>query len=103
MITEKDFFGFPYFEYGEAFYGSNGDYRYRLAREPLENIHFTPVDKRGPATLRAVWWKGKFCYAKTPEEERVIKDFDFSEEGMKSAIRWLSDSCPDAGEAKNQE
>ncbi len=103
MITKDDFFGFPYFEYGEAFFGSSGSYRYRMAREPLANVHFTPPDKRGEASLRAIWWKGIYSYAATDPEEMHIKDFPFTEEGMTEAIEWLSSECTEDTEETQAE
>ena len=50
-IERKEFFNLMHYEYGEAYFGSYKGMRYRLAREPLENVKFVPVDQRGPATL----------------------------------------------------
>ena len=36
-------------------------------------------------------WKGPYCYAHTPEEERTVKMFPFSVEGQDEAIKWLND------------
>lgn len=90
QISRKDLFPLIHYEYGEAYYGSCGKLRYRIAREPLENVHFTPPDKRGEACLRAVVWQGPFGYAATAEEGKTSRDFPFSEEGMQQAVEWLN-------------
>lgn len=90
-INREELFPFIHYEYGEAYYGSCGQLRYRIAREPLENVHFTPPDKRGEATLRAVVWQGPFGYAATAADRKTVRDFPFSEEGMQQAVEWLND------------
>lgn len=93
MIRRGDLFPFVHYEYGEAYYGSCGGMRYRIAREPLENVHFTPPDRRGEASLRAVVWPGPYGYSATEEEKKTVRDFPFSEEGMIAAAAWLNDQC----------
>ena len=88
-IRREDLFPFVHYEYGEAYYGSCRGLRFRIAREPLESVHFTPADKRGQATLRVVLWPGPFGYAATAEENKTVQDFPFSEEGLQQAAAWL--------------
>ena len=47
MIQNYDVLQIGFYEYGQCFTGSDTGMRYRIAREPLENVHFTPMDKRG--------------------------------------------------------
>ena len=47
-ISREELFPFVHYEYGEAYYGSCKGLRYRIAREPLQNVHFTPVPRRMP-------------------------------------------------------
>ena len=69
MLIEKNtFFNLMHYEYGEAFFGSFKGMRYRLAREPLENVKFVPVDKRGPATLMATVWPEPYSYGMTDKK-----------------------------------
>lgn len=89
-ITREELFPFVHYEYGEAYYGSCGELRYRIGREPLANVHFTPADKRGEATLRAVSWRGPLGYAATPQDRKTVRDFPFSEEGLQQAADWLN-------------
>lgn len=88
-ITRGELFPFVHYEYGEAYYGSCGSLRYRIAREPLENVHFTPPDKRSEAVLRVVAWPGPYGYAATDASRKTVKDFPFSEEGLEEAAVWL--------------
>ncbi len=91
MIEEKDFYSLLFYEYGEAYLGSADGMRFRLAREPLENVHYTPPDKRGEACLRASVWRGPLAYARTPEEEITSRDFPFTEEGLSLAAAWIEE------------
>lgn len=88
-VKREDIFTIRYFDYGEAFTGSNENVRYRIAREPLENIFFTP-EKRAEGKLVATVYKDAYCYEKTPEDERIAKAFEHSEEGLVEAIDWIN-------------
>lgn len=89
-ITVKDLFSLTHYEYGEAYYGSYHGMRFRIAREPLENVHFTPPDKRGEATLRVVVWPEPKGYKSVPEQEKTIEDFPVTEEGLQQAADYLN-------------
>lgn len=87
--VRKDLYGILYYLYGEANYGSYKGLRFRVARNPLEHVFYVPVEKRGPATLRVITWTGPFSFASTPEEEKTIRDFEFSAEGIGQAAAWI--------------
>lgn len=80
-----------HYEYGEAFFGSYQGMRYRLAREPLENVKFVPVDKRGPATLMASVWPEPYSYAKTDKCLITSENFEITQEGFESAVAWINE------------
>lgn len=82
-------FPFVHYEYGEAYFGSLGGLRFRIAREPLENVHFAPAEKKADAVLRATVWPEPLGYAATPREQRTEKDFPFTEEGLQQAAEWI--------------
>lgn len=88
-ISRAELFPFVHYEYGEAYYGSCGNMRYRIAREPLQNVHYTPSDKRGEASLRVVVWNGPYGYSATDDALKTEKLFSFSEEGLQQAAEWL--------------
>lgn len=90
-IDPEALYSITYYEYGEAYYGSCGPIRFRVAREPLINVHFTAPDKRGECSLRAAVWPGPFSWAATPDEEKEYRDFPFTEEGLSEAAAWLND------------
>ena len=61
-IELKDFFAFTHYEYGEAYFGSYKGMRYRLAREPLENVFFV---KKGLREWIA-WYFNYFVHINKP-------------------------------------
>lgn len=88
-IEYGDVLNMKYYEYGQPFTGSLGEMCYRIERNPLEDVHFTPPAKREPSTLKAIVWKGPFNYV-TTEEEKIEKEFDFSNEGKNELVDWLN-------------
>lgn len=93
MVTAKDLFPFIHYEYGEAFFGSLGNMRYRIAREPFTNVHWTPVEKRGEATLRVTTWPGPYSYAKTSDDLKENRDFPFEESSMEAIASYLNEAA----------
>lgn len=92
MLIEKNtFFNLMHYEYGEAFFGSYKGMRYRLAREPLENVKFVSIDKRGPATLMATVWPEPYSYGMTDKKLMTSENFEISEEGFEAAVKWIND------------
>lgn len=89
-IVLKDLFSLTHYEYGEAYYGSDRGMRFRVAREPLANVHFTPVEKRGEASLRVTIWPEPDSYRTAPPEEKTVKDFPVTEEGLAAAVAYLN-------------
>lgn len=89
-IELNTFFNLMHYEYGEAFFGSYKGMRYRLAREPLENVKFTPPDKRGPATLLATVWPEPYSYSRTDKALMTSEDFEVSQEGLEKAVEWFN-------------
>ena len=95
-LERERFYTLEHYEYGEAFTGSFRSKCYRLAIEPLENVHFVPPDKRGERSLRAWVWDGPFAFAETEDEKKECKDFPYTEEGLVAAVEWLDSMCEGA-------
>lgn len=91
MIKRTDFYHIEYFEYGEAFYGSCGHMRYRIARLPQKNVHYgNSKDKNKDALLECVIWRGPLAYART-QEEKCVQTFPFGEDGAEALTVWLNE------------
>lgn len=89
MISSKDVHYFKYFDYGEAFYGSDNEWRFRIGIEPLENIIYKKKEERENYKLKAYIWKGPYNFVKT--EEKLSEIFDYTEEGLQEAISWINE------------
>lgn len=92
-ITDFDTFKITFYDYGKPFLGSYNGVNYRLARNPLEDVHSLSEDKRPEATLKATVWPEPFCYDKTEEKLKESKEFPYSTEGKTEAIAWLNEKC----------
>lgn len=92
MIKRTDFYSVNYFEYGEAFYGSYKDMRYRIARYPQKNVFFDrSPDKNKEAFLECIVWKGPLAFAKT-QEKKIGEKFSFTEEGALLLLDWMNET-----------
>ena len=89
-IDPGELYGISFYEYGEAYYGSGEGTRFRVAREPLENVHYTPPDKRGEAVLKASVWPEPYSYASTDSALIEDRTFPFSQEGLEAVLNWLN-------------
>ena len=90
-IAPSSFFNLKHYEYGEAYFGSHKGMRYRLAREPLENVVFVKPEERQPAELMATVWPEPYSYGNTDKSLMTSKTFEISEEGFKAAIEWINE------------
>ena len=91
MIGEEQLYHLIFYEYGTPVFGSEKGMRYRVARNPLENVFFNKAaDKNDNATLDATVWKGPYGYQAT-KEEKFTRSFPFSEEGKRELTDWLNE------------
>lgn len=90
-VSIKDLFPISHYEYGEAYYGSDRGMRFRIARDPLENVHFVPADKRGSSVLAVTVWPEPDSFQSAPEEKKIRRDFPFTQEGLEQAAAYLNE------------
>ena len=101
-IKKSDFFNLMHYEYGEAYFGSHKGMRFRLARDPLSNVKFVPLDQREPATLMATVWPEPYSYSVTDKSLMVSEHFEVSEEGFEAAVEWINQQYLDRKEEWNK-
>ena len=89
-ITRASLWGLSHYTYGEAYFGSHRGMRFRVAREPLENVAHQSALAQADAHIKASVWPEPYAYAKTPPEQIREQTFPFSEEGMEEAVRWMN-------------
>ena len=95
-IERASLWGLSHYLYGEAYFGSFRGMRYRVAREPLENVTGRGADiAEDGGELKASVWPEPYAYAKT--DRGLIRDalFAFSEEGMEQLCAWLNERVTD--------
>lgn len=90
-IENKDSYGITYYEHGQPYLGSHRGMRFRLARNPMEDVFLTPPDKKGEAVFEATVWPEPFCYEVTPDEQKTTRTFPFDMEGKEQMVAWLNE------------
>lgn len=90
-IEPHELYSLNFYEYGEAYFGSSEGLRYRVAREPLKNVHYTPPDQRDSAVLLATVWPEPYSYGSADPETMKSREFEFSPEGLSQVIDWLNE------------
>lgn len=82
-MKDIDTFRLPFYDYGEAMYGSIGGMSFRIARKPLSK------KDPEPPVLEVHVWRGPYNFETTTEEKQV-KEFPYTEEGKKESTDWLN-------------
>ena len=92
MLKPQELFGLAHYDYGEAYFGSRGGKRFRLAREPLKDVRFIPVSERDPQErLLATVWPEPYSYADTDPSLMTSERFMPTEEGYLEAVKWINE------------
>ena len=94
IAGDSDLYGFTYYLYGRAYLGSYRGMRFRLGREPLKNVFFSPKEEwgkepEGEACFLASTWDEPYSYDKQTPETLTEERFPFNEEGLKAAVAWI--------------
>ena len=90
-IENKDSYGITYYEHAQPYLGSHRGMRFRIARNPMEDVALVPKEKKGEALFEAIIWPEPYCFEMTPEEQKSIATFPFDEEGKIAMIDWLNE------------
>lgn len=90
-IENKDSYGISWYEHAQPYLGSHMGMRFRIARNPMEDVALKPADQKGEAVFEIIIWPEPFCFEKTPEEQKTRAEFPFDEEGKTAMIEWLNE------------
>lgn len=90
-IENKDSYGISWYEHGQPYLGSHRGMRFRLSRNPMDDVALAPPDKKGEAVFEAIIWPEPFCFEATPDEQKTTQTFPFDEEGKEQMIAWLNE------------
>lgn len=81
MVDLSGIMGIPLLK-KSRFTGSDGSLRFVL--EKMES-------GEGGDKLAATYWVGEMCSDETPGEDKTVKLFPFTDEGLKDAQSWLNE------------
>lgn len=84
MLSREDFLSLNFVK-KEDFTGSHRGMRFMLHQETVEE------EKK----LKAYIWSEPFGFEATPDEEKISRLFEFSEEGLSQAIDWMNENYED--------
>ena len=94
-ILNKSSYGLTWYEHAQPYFGSHRGMRYRIARDPMEDVALTPPDKKGEAEFEIIIWPEPLCFECTPEEQKESARFPFTMEGKEQMIDWLNKQYED--------
>ena len=90
-IPLSELYSYTHYLYGEAFLGSHQGMRFRLSREPLENVTFRKKEEWAKdASFLLYIWPEPFSFEKTADDDKQSFTFPFTEEGLKEAVECLN-------------
>ena len=72
LITSQAMYAYSHYIYGEAYYGSCRGMRFRMAREPLEDVRFAPVEKQQEGQFMVTVWPEPLSYEKAADDIKKI-------------------------------
>jgi hypothetical protein len=90
-ISDFSTYKISFYDYGLPFLGSYKGMCYRLARNPLQDVHSQSAEKRAEATLMATIWPQPYSFNNTEDSLKETKEFEYSTEGKAEAIAWLNE------------
>lgn len=80
MLERKNFMPVSYLK-KEIFTGSYRGMRFREEKSEKEEV----------TKLLVTYWPQPYCFDATPDDQKISKEFDFSEEGICKSIEWLNE------------
>ena len=89
-ITSDKTFQLSFYDYGKPFYGSYKGMRYRIARDPLENVYGKSQEIKEEGKLVAIVWPGPESYELVAEESKIKAEFPYTRDGKLEVVDWLN-------------
>lgn len=80
MIERKDVMPINFIK-KENFTGSYQGMRFRMEKGEMDE----------QTTLFVTAWPEPYCYAATPEEQKIKESFAFTEQGIVDGVAWLNE------------
>ena len=92
MVDIKNVLSFNYYTYKQPFTGSDKGKRYRIVRFEKEIQGEEGTEPSKEPVFQAALWKDYLSYEKTSKEEMLVKEFEFSTEGLKEVVDWINET-----------
>lgn len=90
-IENKDSYGLTWYEHAQPYLGSHRGMRFRIARDPMEDVSLKSADEKGDAKFQIIIWPEPMSFEATPEEDKQMAEFPFTVEGKEEMIKWLNE------------
>lgn len=90
MVDIKDVLSFNYYTYKKPFTGSDSGKRYRIVRLEKEIQKEEGTEPLKEVVFKAFLWKDHLAFEKTPEEEILTNEFDFTPFGLEQVVDWIN-------------
>jgi hypothetical protein len=82
MITYDDILSLNFYK-KEKFTGSCHGMRYRICK----------CESESGDVFEVTAWNGPYIYSVTPDSEKTVASFPFTEEGKKQVVDWLNEQA----------
>ena len=97
MVTRSELLALEFYKL-RPFKGSDRGLRYMIQKEtvekPCENAEAAGEEtvKETETVLMTYLWPEPFCFEATPDDKKMKKYFEFSEEGLVMAVDWINEN-----------
>lgn len=90
-IKNKASYGLSWYEHAQPYFGSHRGMRYRIARDPMDDVSLKAEKDKGEATFNIIIWPEPYSFENTSDEEKTEAEFPFTVEGKEEMIAWLNE------------
>ena len=90
-IENKDSYGITWYEHAQAYFGSHRGMRFRIARDPMEDVSLKAEKDKGEAVFKVIIWPEPYSFDATADEEKQEAEFPFDEKGKEEMIAWVNE------------
>ncbi|MCR5701014.1 MAG: hypothetical protein K6G76_02580 [Lachnospiraceae bacterium] len=90
-IENKDSYGLTWYEHAQPYLGSHRGMRFRIARDPMDDVSLKAEKDKGEANFVVIIWPEPYSFESTSDEEKETAEFPFTVEGKEAMIEWLNE------------
>ena len=90
-IENKDSYGITWYEHAQPYLGSHRGMRFRIARNPMEDVSLKSADAKGEAVFEVIIWPEPYSFENTSDDKKTTATFPFDMDGKEQMIAWLNE------------